>query len=59
MSLDKWSVEKVREDAEFIYEAGMNLMSFLMSYSLLPITPPLRPRGHKLKKARSTRGQTE
>ena len=46
----------VREDATAIYQAGMDLMSFIGTRGLLPSIPAqARPRGHKSKAARKQR----
>lgn len=50
------SVDHVKRDALFVYDAGMNLYSFLMARKLLPPFPPDgRFRGHKSKAARKKR----
>lgn len=49
------TIDGVEGDALFIYQAGMNFMSFLMKKGLLPSFPPSRPRGHKSKAARKKR----
>jgi hypothetical protein len=50
------SVDQVKSDALFVYEAGMALYSFLMAHKLLPPFPPEdRFRGHKSKAARKKR----
>jgi hypothetical protein len=53
------STVKIREDADFIYAAGMELMKFLVKVELLPELPPLRPRGHKSKAARKKRRSSQ
>jgi hypothetical protein len=50
------SVEQVKSDALFVYQAGMNLYSFLIGHGLLPPTPPPnRFRGHKSRAERKKR----
>jgi len=49
------TVDQVKRDALFVYEAGMALYMFLMRHKLLPSAPPDRPRGHKSKAARKKR----
>jgi hypothetical protein len=49
------SVDQVKSDALFVYDAGMKLMGFLMTHELAPASPPVRPRGHKSKVARKKR----
>jgi hypothetical protein len=50
------TVDVIKRDAQFIYDAGMNLMSFLGARNLLPPFPTsLRFRGHKTKAARKKR----
>ena len=49
------SVDRVKSDALFVYDAGIKLMSFLYRLNLAPSPPPLRPRGHKSKAARAKR----
>jgi hypothetical protein len=42
---------KVKRDALFVYDAGMNLYAFLMMHKLLPPFPPDgRFRGHKARR---------
>lgn len=55
MTLIPTSVDSVKRDAQFIYEAGMKFMTFLMDKNLLPPPPPHRPRSHKSKAARKKR----
>jgi len=50
------SVDQVKSDALFVYQAGMDLYSFLLARDLLPTFPPEgRFRGHKSKAARKKR----
>jgi hypothetical protein len=50
------SVDHVKRDALFVYDAGMALYTFLMQQKLLPAFPPEgRVRGHKSKAARKKR----
>ena|SRR6266851_1836539 len=49
------SVNQVKSDALFVYQAGMDLMSFVGLRRLVPPPTPLRPRGHKSKAARKKR----
>jgi hypothetical protein len=50
------AVEKILEDADFIYVAGLELHSFLSERGLLPPIPAkFRPRAHKSKAARKAR----
>jgi hypothetical protein len=50
------SVDSVERDALFVYQAGMDLYSFLMRHSLFPpFQPADRFRGHKSKAARKKR----
>jgi hypothetical protein len=49
------TIDHVKRDALFVYDAGMKLMSFLSRLNLAPPPPPLRPRGHKSKAARKKR----
>jgi hypothetical protein len=50
------SVDQVKADALFMYEADLALNRFLMAHGLLPSFPPLtRTRGHKSKAARAAR----
>ena len=50
------TVNKIKEDAIFIYGAGMSLMRFITRHKLFPTFPAqLRPRGHKTKAARKKR----
>jgi hypothetical protein len=50
------SVNKIKADAALIYQAGMDLMSFLGTHHILPPFPPQpRPRAHKTKAARKKR----
>ncbi len=50
------SADKIKADALFIYQAGMDLMIFLGGRNLLPTIPPSkRPRAHKSKAARKKR----
>ncbi|MER9258639.1 hypothetical protein [Mesorhizobium sp. M0619] len=50
---------KLREDADFIYEAGIELFRFLMAKNLIPALPSAdRPRFHKTKAARKKRIKT-
>lgn len=51
--------ESVRADALAIYQAGLNLMTFIADRGLLPTFPAeKRPRAHKTKAARKKRRQT-
>jgi hypothetical protein len=50
------SVNQIKADAVLIYQAGMDLMSFLIARGLLPPFPARkRPRAHKSKAARKKR----
>jgi hypothetical protein len=49
------TVEQIRLDAAFIYDAGMALIKFMIALGLEPTLPGLRPRGHKTKAARKAR----
>jgi hypothetical protein len=54
------SVDAVKRDALFVYQAGMDLYSFLMALRLFPPFPPKgRFRGHKSKAARKKRRQAK
>ncbi len=49
-------LNEIRSDAQFIYEAGMNLQTFLIERNLLPKRPPaFRNRFHKSKVERKKR----
>ena len=49
-------VDKIEDDALFVYEAGMKLMTFLMAHEFRQKLPPLdRFRSHKSKAARKKR----
>jgi hypothetical protein len=55
-NLIQMTVEKVKEDAVFMYEAGMALDRFLSARKLFPPFPPEgRTRSHKSKTARAAR----
>jgi hypothetical protein len=55
-SLTPISATEIMADANFIYDAGMNLMTFLSVRDLLPPIPPVRrERSHKTKTARKKR----
>jgi hypothetical protein len=50
------STDQVKDDALFVYDAGMDLFWFLKAHNLLPPFPTaLRPRWHKSKKERRQR----
>jgi hypothetical protein len=50
------AAEEIIKDADFIYDAGMALHTFLSERGLLPPFPPKpRPRAHKSKAARKAR----
>lgn len=50
------SIDQIKTDARFIYDASTALMRFLSDRDLLPPFPPgPRPRGHKSKAARKKR----
>ena len=50
------TIDKVKSDAALIYNAGMELITFLRKHDLLPAFPPLqRPRAHKTRAARKKR----
>lgn len=51
------SVADIRKDAIAIYDAGMDLLKFLLNHRLVPKLAPLRPRAHKLKAARKKRAK--
>lgn len=56
MDLVPMTVDQVKGDAAFIFQAGLNLLTFLSPRNLLPLfTPTPRPRGHKSKAARRKR----
>jgi hypothetical protein len=55
MDLIEMTVNHVKSDALFIYNAGVDLQKFLSTRGLLPTFPPERPRGHKSKAARAAR----
>lgn len=46
------TIDQVERESLAIYDAGIRLMTFLMKMNLLAPIPPLRPRGHKSKRAR-------
>jgi hypothetical protein len=49
----------VRADAETIYQAGLNSMTFIFARGLLPSIPATkRPRAHKTKGERKKRRKT-
>jgi hypothetical protein len=52
------AVEQVLADAKEIEAAGLALVEFLDKQDLLPLVPPLRPRGHKTREARKKRRKT-
>jgi hypothetical protein len=53
-------VDQVKRDALFVYEAGMTLMTFLMTRGFSQKLPPLdRFRGHKSKAARKKRREAK
>jgi hypothetical protein len=50
------SVDQVRSDALFVYDAGIALLSFLRAHNLVPLLPIApRPRAHKSKEERKKR----
>jgi hypothetical protein len=49
------SVDAIRDDAMAIYDAGMDLMRFILG--LVPEIAPLRPRFHKTKAQRKKRAK--
>jgi hypothetical protein len=50
------SVDQIKRDASFVYDAGMALMKFLMRHKLsLTFPPARRERAHKTKAARKKR----
>jgi hypothetical protein len=51
------SIDQIKGDATFVYEAGMKLLNFMTRYKLWPDVAPLRPRGHKTKAARKARAK--
>ncbi|MCR9214900.1 MAG: hypothetical protein NXI13_14375 [Proteobacteria bacterium] len=54
----KISETEITEDAEFIYDAGLKLMAFLIEQNLYPESiPPNRARFHKTKSSRKKRNQ--
>lgn len=54
--LIEMSVDQVKRDALFVYDAGMALYTFLILHKLIPSFPPEgRFRGHKSKAARKKR----
>ena len=55
MDLIPMSIDGVKSDALFIYQTGMNFMTFLMTNGLLPPVPSGHPRSHKSKAVRKKR----
>lgn len=55
MDLIPMTVEKVKADAEFIYQVGMEFMLFMKLNNILPDTTPPRNRFHKTKPERKKR----
>jgi hypothetical protein len=56
MDLIPMSIDKIKEDALFIYDVGANLYDFFVARGLLPAVPSAsRPRHHKSKAARKKR----
>jgi hypothetical protein len=54
------TIQAVEEDAFFVYEAGMALMSFLQTYGFrLKFPPANRYRGHKSEAARKKREEAK
>jgi hypothetical protein len=54
------TLRKIREDATYIYDAGMNLMRFLSARNLLsPFPKHRRERAHKTKAARKKRREAK
>lgn len=51
------SVSAIKEDAAFIYEAGLDVVRLMIALGLEPSFPGIRPRGHKSKAARKARRQ--
>jgi hypothetical protein len=50
------STDQLKDDALFVYDAGMALFWFLKAHNLLPLFPTaLRPRWHKSKEERRKR----
>jgi hypothetical protein len=49
------TIDQVKSDALLVYQAGMDLMTFLMLQNLLPAMPSGKPRGHKSRSARKQR----
>lgn len=49
------SIDAIKSDVLFVYQAGLTLSSFLSRHKLQPAFPPLRPRSHKMQTARKKR----
>lgn len=59
-SLIPMTVDHVKREALFVYDAGMALMTFLIAHGFRQKLPPLdRFRGHKSKAARKKRRETK
>lgn len=59
MNLIPMTVDQVKSDALLVYNAGMDLWSFLLRHDLIPPTPPVhRLRAHKSKAERKKRRKT-
>ncbi|MEQ1900129.1 MAG: hypothetical protein ABL866_05300 [Devosia sp.] len=56
MDLIPVSIDKIKSDAQLIYDVGIRLYEFLRRHRLIAqLPPPNRPRGHKSKAARKER----
>jgi hypothetical protein len=55
MDLIPMPIDKVKADAEFIYQIGMKLMLFIQNNGIMPANTPLRNRFHKTKPERKKR----
>ncbi|HXQ11519.1 MAG TPA: hypothetical protein VN805_11045 [Caulobacteraceae bacterium] len=49
------SVDQIKSDAAFIYDAGIELLQFMIAMGLEPRFPAPRPRAHKTRAARKAR----
>jgi hypothetical protein len=49
------SVDQIKADALFIYDAGIAIIGFLIKHKLTPAVPTRQPRSHKTKVARKKR----
>lgn len=55
MDLLPMTIDKVKADAEFIYQVGMEMFLFMKLHNILPKIPPVRNRFHKTKPERKKR----